>query len=397
MNQLEQACHDILYKNMEYSDQNLYFLYDTESPLAKLLSEAYISILPSSTIIREFKNPPQPLYRGGLINPDNPHLIQQNRIATLHNIDENKRVGLSHHEQFDVKVSSETSLWSENTWEDSIDPQVESIKNDLISLPQWSIVVLVQSANFRLSTFRIRLELFHRGIHVIEHNHLAYIKESEFDTFAQCLQYQTPEYVRLLGVFSELFSKAKETRIVSIDGSELFFGPVDRVLWNTGDYSQVENKWGTFPVWEVLTEALDLQSVHGKCLIDTYPGDDFGIRVCDPFLLEIENGRVLPREHFPADFQKIFSMIYENENHEVLIRELGMGLNTAISTEFHLSDINFHERKIGIHLSMGKKHGLYGKKLPKTEVQRFHIDIFIALDSMYIGDKKVFENGNWIV
>lgn len=90
-------------------------------------------------------------------------------------------------------------------------------------------------------------------------------------------------------------------------------------------------------------------------------------------------------------------MIYENENHEVLVRELGLGLNPAISTEHHLSDINFHERKVGIHLSIGKKHGLYGKKLPKTEVQRFHIDIFIALKEMYIGEVKVFENGDWIV
>lgn len=77
---------------------------------------------------------------------------------------------------------------------------------------------------------------------MIEHNHLAYIKESEFDTLSDCLQYRTPEYVRLLGVFSELFSEAKETRLISADGSELIFGPVDRVLGNTGDYSQVENK-----------------------------------------------------------------------------------------------------------------------------------------------------------
>lgn len=90
-------------------------------------------------------------------------------------------------------------------------------------------------------------------------------------------------------------------------------------------------------------------------------------------------------------------MIRSSENGEVLVRELGLGLNPAPSTATPLSDINFHERKIGIHLSLGKKHGLYGKKLPKTEVQRFHIDIFIALRSMYVGDVKVFEDGGWVV
>jgi hypothetical protein len=49
-----------------------------------------------------------------------------------------------------------------------------------------------------------------------------------------------------------------------------------------------------------------------------------------------------------------------------------------------LQDINYHERKLGIHLSLGKKHGIYAKKLPKTEVQRFHIDVFLALDTVHI-------------
>lgn len=46
MNTLEQACYDILYKNMEYSDQKVYLLYDTESPLSRLVSDAYKKILP---------------------------------------------------------------------------------------------------------------------------------------------------------------------------------------------------------------------------------------------------------------------------------------------------------------------------------------------------------------
>jgi hypothetical protein len=100
----------------------------------------------------------------------------------------------------------------------------------------------VQSANFRLSTFRIRLELFNIGVHVIEHNHLAYIPESEFPTFIDCIAYCTPEYVRSLEVFTKLFAEADKTRLFSIDGSELVFGKVDRVLGNTGDYSQAEHK-----------------------------------------------------------------------------------------------------------------------------------------------------------
>ena len=80
-----------------------------------------------------------------------------------------------------------------------------------------------------------------------------------------------------------------------------------------------------------------------------------------------------------------------------MVRELGLGLNDAISNSTPLSDINFHERKTGIHLSLGKKHGIYGKKLPKTEVQRFHIDVFVALEAVYVDEKRVFEGGKWTV
>jgi hypothetical protein len=236
MTLLEQACSDIIHKNLAYTNEQIYFLYDTESPLAVLLSDAYKSVLekiPQSgenIRIREFKKPPQPLYRGGFLNPENPHIAEQTRVITSHNLAENIRVGLDHHEVIKTTTAEET------------DPQIESIKSELLGLPKGSIAILVQSANFRLSTFRIRLELFNIGVHVVEHNHLAYIRESEFDTFIDCLQYRTPEYVRALEVCTKLFAEAHETKLISTDGSELIFGKVDRVLGNTGDYSKVEHK-----------------------------------------------------------------------------------------------------------------------------------------------------------
>lgn len=110
---------------------------------------------------------------------------------TDHNVAENREVGLNHHEVLTVKTEEEIAH----------EVEIESVKNELIGLPKGSIVILVQSTNFRLSTFRIRLELFHRGIHVIEHNHLAYIPEEQFDTFIHSLEYRTPEYLALEGSF----------------------------------------------------------------------------------------------------------------------------------------------------------------------------------------------------
>lgn len=63
MTPLEQACSDIIHKNLDYTNEPIYFLYDRESPLAVLLSDAYKAVLPKGAVAREFKNPPQPLYR----------------------------------------------------------------------------------------------------------------------------------------------------------------------------------------------------------------------------------------------------------------------------------------------------------------------------------------------
>ncbi len=386
MNALEQSCMDILIKNMEYTNQSVYCLYDTESPLAIRLSDAWIQALSyldnsnANIVIREFKNPPQPLYRGWLINPDNPHLKEQNRVITLHNIEENKRVWLDHH--IALKTDPEADI--------VVDPQIEELKNQLISLPEWSIVVLVQSTNFRLSTFRIRLELFHRGIHVVEFNHLAYIPENELDTFTSSLSYKTDEYIRLEKIVWELNKNATNTRVQSLNGDILSFWPLENIRGNTGDYSKVENKWGTFPIGEIFTEAIDLSSVSWKCTIESYPREDFSVAHGTEFTLTIENGRVLPSDDFPPDFAKLYNWIVQFE-WEVMVRELWIWLNPAITTRTPLSDINFYERKIGIHLSLWKKHGIYGKKLPKTEIQRFHIDVFVALDKVYIGETMLFD------
>ncbi len=387
MTSLEKACFDILNKNMWFTDQSLYLLYDTESPLALMLSNSWISILweIDTAVIREFKNPPQPLYRGWLINPDNPHIKEQNRVVTSHNIEENTRIWLNHHLVIETKNDDDI----ENS-------EVNLIKNDLISLPKGSIVILVQSTNFRLSTFRIRLELFNRGIHVVEFNHLAYIRDEEFPIFVDSLIYRTPEYIRLQNIFDEITSWDKNTRIQSVNGENLIFWPIEKIRGNTGDYYHSENKGWTFPIWELFTEAIDLTHVNGKCLIDSYPREDFSVEICTPFELIIKNGRVLPSEHFPTWFAKLYDWIVQFE-WEVMVRELGFGLNPAISIDNPLSDINFYERKVWVHLSLWKKHGIYGKKLPKTEIQRFHIDVFVALESVFIGDIQAFANGKWMI
>ncbi len=87
---------------------------------------------------------------------------------------------------------------------------------------------------------------------------------------------------------------------------------------------------------------------------------------------------------YPEWFKQILLKIRESE-WDVMIRELGIWLNIALSKNRTLSDVNYFERQFWIHLSLGKKHGIYAKKFSRNVIQRYHIDVFLDAESLQIG------------
>ena len=110
--------------------------------------------------------------------------------------------------------------------------------------------------------------------------------------------------------------------------------------------------------------------------------------ICEPFRAEIQAGYLVQSGDFPPDFSALLDRIVASEG-SIMVREIGIGLNRAISRNRALSDVNYFERQFGMHLSLGKKHGIYGKKLPKEMIQRFHIDIFLDVTKLRIGDFEI--------
>ncbi|MBX9869201.1 MAG: hypothetical protein K2X63_05335, partial [Burkholderiaceae bacterium] len=74
----------------------------------------------------------------------------------------------------------------------------EVIMARFAALQAQDLVVLVQSTNFRLDAFRIRVELFKRGLKVIEHPHLGRMRGQEIATYIDALAYD-PAYFRDTG------------------------------------------------------------------------------------------------------------------------------------------------------------------------------------------------------
>src|SRR3989344_8185956 len=66
----------------------------------------------------------------------------------------------------------------------------EQIKQTCKSLKKGDLVILVQSLSFRMSEYRIRMELNSKGILVIEHSHLQFIPKQEHKTYIKSLTYE---------------------------------------------------------------------------------------------------------------------------------------------------------------------------------------------------------------
>ena len=139
--------------------------------------------------------------------------------------------------------------------------RAEELKALLISLPADSLVVMIQTTNFRLSDFRVRLELGQHGVHCVEHNHLGYLEPAETETYIEALRYRTSEYTRATQRLDALRQAHDTGAIIAPTGERLVFGKLEEFRGNTGDYSESRIRGGTFPIGEAFSEAVDLSSV----------------------------------------------------------------------------------------------------------------------------------------
>ncbi|MSR77747.1 MAG: hypothetical protein EXS63_05920 [Candidatus Omnitrophica bacterium] len=259
------------------------------------------------------------------------------------------------------------------------------------------LVVLIQSTNFRLDAFRIRVELFKRALKVIEHPHLSRMPGLQANYYIDSLAYD-PAYYR--GTGNALKARIDRARCGAVEsGGELlvFAAPFQPAKMNVGDYSKMNNVGGQFPIGEVFTEAQDLESVNGRVRVFVFGDTTFTVNEpAKPITLVVSRGRVTDVIDSTPEFDQVLANIRADEG-EVWVRELGFGLNRAFNQERLVSDIGTYERMCGIHLSLGAKHALYKKPAFNRRIAKHHVDIFAVTESVTLDDEVVYRNGAWQV
>lgn len=271
----------------------------------------------------------------------------------------------------------------------------ESILAIFETLKPRDLVVLIQSSSFRLDAFRIRVELFNRSLKVIEHPHLANMQGAEGIDYIHSLAYD-PLYYRGTGQALKTRLDSAEKVIVNSGGEELTFsGGLEAAKLNVGDYSQMKNIGGQFPIGEVFTEAKNLEAVNGRVRIFAFGDSAFLVnQPPKPITMVVKAGRVVDAIDSTLEFDQVLAGIRADEG-EVWVRELGFGLNRAFSQERKVTDIGTYERMCGIHLSLGAKHAVYKKPQFKPSTAWHHVDVFAVTESVTIDGKTVYQNGAW--
>lgn len=265
------------------------------------------------------------------------------------------------------------------------------------TLSPKDLVVLIQTDNFRLDDFRIRLHLFEKKLKVIEHMHLIRNPEEEWDTYIDSLAYDTSWYPIVGPYIKEKLDVCKTLRFVS-QGKELIIAaPLEEAKLNIGDYAGMENIGGTFPIGEVFTEARDLATFQGEVYIYAFADKDFKIRMYEPFLVTVKDGLIVSyAENTPDFFKEVLEVVKGYER--PILRELGFGLNRAITRDAPLTDITAFERIAGIHFSLGEKHSVYKKEGITTNKTKFHIDIFPDIDEVWADETLLFrKDGGYVL
>ncbi len=266
------------------------------------------------------------------------------------------------------------------------------IRGAIEVLQEGDLVVMVQSGSFRLNEFRFRLELFNRHLAVIEHPHLGRIPENQHEIYIDALAYDKSYYRTLGPKLKKTIDTATHIEVACQGTTLTYDAPFESAKLNIGDYAGMKNIGGQFPIGEVFTEAADLGSVNGQVKLFAFGDASFKVIVPEkPITVTIERGLIVDAADVPPAFQAVLDQIKIDE--PLWVRELGFGMNRALTRARILDDIGSYERMCGVHLSLGQKHTIYGKPGFPKRTSRYHVDVFVDVETVKVDGQAIYQHG----
>ena len=173
--------------------------------------------------------------------------------------------------------------------------ETEEVMSQLNALNSGDFVALVQSKSFRLSAYRIRIELFKKKIKVAEHPHLGRMtQKDELQYYVDALAYDKTYYHHTGHTLQNMLDNASDAVIHCGDEKLIYRGGFEAAKINIGDYRKMNNMGGQFPIGEVFTEAKELTSLNGRTKIIAFGDINYKVNIpAHPIIIVIEKGQVI--------------------------------------------------------------------------------------------------------
>ncbi|MBP9113336.1 MAG: hypothetical protein KBF88_11045 [Polyangiaceae bacterium] len=258
------------------------------------------------------------------------------------------------------------------------------------------LLVLVQSASFRMESFRIRVDAMQRDVKVVEHSNLARMTGPDAALYVDALAYDHVYYRTVGRALQARLNRTSRTVVHSGAAKPLVYdSPFEEAKLNTGDFEGLKNVASTFPIGEVFTESKDLEALNGEVRIFSFANSDYLVEMAEnPITLVIEKGRVADVHDSVEGLDRVLEQIHAHEG-EVWVREFGLGMNRAFSRDRSVNDVTAYERVHGVHLSLGAKHGVYKKPNLRARDARFHVDVFVDTHRVVLDEVDIYFPNEW--
>jgi len=273
----------------------------------------------------------------------------------------------------------------------------DEILQNFTKLKPKDLVVLIQSNNFRLHAFRLRVELFNMKLKALEHAHLNRMENQGALWYIESLAYDSKRFRGLGHSLKGLIDSSKSALIQCGNENLIFDTSFEPAKLNIGDYTGMANMGGLYPIGEVFTEAVNLSAVNGSFKIFAFADLTFSVNTPPhPITVFVNGGLVQSTANSTPDFDAVLASIKQDEG-EIWLREVGFGINSAFTRARIVVDVGTYERMNGLHFSLGSKHAVYSKPQFSRHRTKHHVDIFVDFDRISLDGRDIWKNQDWVV
>ncbi|MFP4403291.1 MAG: aminopeptidase [Candidatus Woesearchaeota archaeon] len=213
------------------------------------------------------------------------------------------------------------------------------------------------------------------------------------DTIKQGMNYDYKNLQKFTKKIYNLLIKTKKINVTTKKGTNLIIEFNSKYNWIISDGNIKKGEWKNLPDGEVFTCPY---KINGKIVIDGTLGDYFAKKYTnlnkEPLIIEIKNSKAIKINSKNKNLEKEFKKILKTDKNSSRVGEFALGTNLGIKKLINVMLLD--EKYPGIHIAFGNS---YPKKTNSNFNSKIHIDCVIKKPTIILDNKKIMNNGVYLI